>query len=35
MYPFAFVIAAGFVPIAVLFFWRILKAIVSLRAVSE
>jgi len=35
MYPFAFVIAAGFVPIALLFFWRILKAIVSLRAVSE
>jgi TRAP-type C4-dicarboxylate transport system permease small subunit len=35
MYPFAFVVAAGFVPIAVLFFWRIVKAIVSLRVVSK
>ena len=35
LYPFAFMIAAGFVPIALLFFVKIVKSIVSLRKVAE
>ena len=34
-YPFHFIVAAGFVPIAVLFFLRTVKAILSLRTVSK
>jgi TRAP-type C4-dicarboxylate transport system permease small subunit len=34
-YPFAFMVAAGFVPIALLFFVRIVKAIVSLKVASR
>jgi TRAP-type C4-dicarboxylate transport system permease small subunit len=35
LYPFAFMIAVGFVPIALLFFVKIVKSIVSLRKVSK
>jgi TRAP-type C4-dicarboxylate transport system permease small subunit len=35
LYPFAFIIAVGFVPIALLFFVKIVKSIVSLRKVSR
>jgi len=35
LYPLAFVIAAGFVPIALLFFVKILKSILSLRQVPK
>jgi TRAP-type C4-dicarboxylate transport system permease small subunit len=35
LYPFAFIIAAGFVPIALLFFTKIVKSILSLRKVAK
>jgi TRAP-type C4-dicarboxylate transport system permease small subunit len=35
LYPFAFIVAAGFVPIALLFFVKIVKSILSLRLVSK
>jgi TRAP-type C4-dicarboxylate transport system permease small subunit len=34
-YPFHFIVAAGFVPIALLFFWRTVKAILRVRTVSK
>jgi TRAP-type C4-dicarboxylate transport system permease small subunit len=35
LYPFAFIVAAGFVPIALLFFVKIVKSILSLKLVSK
>jgi TRAP-type C4-dicarboxylate transport system permease small subunit len=35
LYPFAFIIAAGFVPIALLFLTKAVKSILSLRSVSK
>ena len=35
MYPLAFIVAAGFVPIALLFFTKAVKSILSLRSVSK
>jgi TRAP-type C4-dicarboxylate transport system permease small subunit len=35
LYPFAFVVAVGFVPIALLFLVKIMKSILSLRLVSK